>query len=73
MLLTRATAHPCTALDNCYANQYSGYSNFDKQQQCDNLKAAVFQQYPIEGFENEKTAWGDCVRAIDEAGRKLKD
>lgn len=37
------------------------------------VKTAVFQQYPVEGFENEKAAWGDCVRAIDEAGRKLKD
>ena len=36
------------------------------------LKAAVFNQYPAEG-ETEKAAWADCVRAIDEAGRKLKD
>ena len=33
------------------------------------LKAAV---YPADG-ETEKAAWTDCVRAIDEAGRKLKD
>ena len=36
------------------------------------LKAAVFNQYPAEG-ETEKAAWTDCVRAIDEAGRKRKD
>ena len=34
------------------------------------LKAAVLNQYPAEG-ETEKTAWADCVRAIDAAGRKL--
>ena len=36
------------------------------------LRKAVFEQYPLEGFEKEKNAWADCVRAIDEAGRKLK-
>ena len=39
----------------------------------DKLKTAVFEQYPFEGYENEMAAWGDCVRAIDEAGRKIKD
>ena len=36
------------------------------------LKRAAFEQYPLEGFEKEKNAWADCVRAIDESGRELK-
>ena len=35
------------------------------------VKKAVFHHFPLEGWENEKDAWADCIRAIDEAGRKL--
>ena len=34
------------------------------------VRKAVVEQYPVEGFENEKDTWADCVRAIDESGRK---
>ena len=36
------------------------------------VRVIVFNHYPVEGWETEKDAWADCVRAIDEAGRKLK-
>ena len=35
------------------------------------VKKAVFHHFPLEGWENEKDAWADCIGAIDEAGRKL--
>ena len=33
------------------------------------VRVVIFNHYPIEAWENEKDAWADCVRAIDEPGR----
>ena len=35
------------------------------------IKVATFKMYPLSSSEDEKTAWGQCTKAIDGAGRKL--
>ena len=35
------------------------------------VREAVFRVYPLDAREKEKDVWPDCIRAIDEAGRKL--
>ena len=37
----------------------------------DELEAAVFRLYPLEQKENADATWRDCIKAIDEASRKL--
>ena len=32
----------------------------------------VFQFYPLNNGEDKKTAWGKCIKAIDESGRRIK-
>ena len=41
------------------------------QAKIDVVKAKTFEMHPLELFENEKKAWGDCIKAIDEANRRL--
>ena len=35
------------------------------------VEEAAFQQYPLETGEARKSAWANCIKAIDEAGRRL--
>ena len=34
------------------------------------IKQTVFNHYPLE-YEEQGRAWANCIKAIDEAGRKL--
>lgn len=35
------------------------------------IKVATFKMYPLSSSEDEKTAWGQCTKAIDGTGRQL--
>ena len=35
------------------------------------IKVASFRMWPLKSNENKVTAWHDCVKAIDEGGRRL--
>ena len=35
------------------------------------IKVATFKMYPLSSTEDEKTAWGQCTKAINGAGRQL--
>ena len=36
------------------------------------IKVASFRMWPLKSNENKDTAWRDCVKAIDEGGRRLR-
>ena len=36
------------------------------------IKVASFRMWPLKSSENDKVAWRDCVKAIDEGGRRLR-
>ena len=36
------------------------------------IKVASFRMWPLKSTENEVAAWRDCVKAIDEGGRRLR-
>ena len=35
------------------------------------IKKVAFHHYPLVGSETEKQAWTDCIKSIDEKGRRL--
>ena len=35
------------------------------------IKVASFRMWPLKTTENEATVWCECVKAIDEGGRRL--
>ena len=36
------------------------------------IKVASFRMWPLKSTENEVAAWRDCIKAIDEGGRRLR-
>ena len=37
----------------------------------DVVRIKAIEMWPLESYENEKKAWSDCIKAIDEANRRL--
>lgn len=35
------------------------------------IKKVAFQHYQLAGSETEKEAWTDCVKSIDQKGRRI--
>ena len=36
------------------------------------IKVASFRMWPLKSTKNEKVAWRECVKAIDEGGQRLR-